>query len=1286
MSDRGKKKKGDDKKTENVESETEQQPQGAKSPTGTKEVQDSSVQKTDVKTEKDGNEKAETDKISEKSSKKDGKEKIDAIGAIVTELSKKISQDDSLVPRVSFASDNLDQILQLLKQYSDVTAIVPAASQALEPEDVVKSALVEASHGIKVSTNSLVLLDSLPHFYQLCVSKIGLCGGVGGALDGSQLADTFPFCASMKKHFGTGFDYCYVRIKTANFGFDLEIDPLNMENISCRVGGHEALGIGLTNQSCSPEIKYNDVKSPSEMMRFIVFLVAGAARAGRWIYLAKDEDQKAYLFGEKCWHKAPGVESFRRIHGWLANDDYDNYPHVPEALLEYNPYLWFQREVHDAMTDNGLGTNIEDGGDGPLIDAHFNRKKGEPVMANVDFLSAECHANVLEELYGERMNLLDYINILQMCQLNERDIEGPRVDVILKKYRRSEINIEVEMSWLLTFPNDDIYRQTYHQAFLISPNFRLHVMSVLESAVLSRIAYFHLLPVSCGLAFFERQDNIAVGGTRGLPLVLSEWQNLLVHVTQEGICKRIVYDILAPFSNVCCKLDDLGIPTPSKMLIVLLGAKIALMINPNLYQMNQHVKARLFYDIFHTFFRDEIAELIGEVGYGINIDGHAVYAEDGYQVRRVDSRILQFTLLRNFAAAGDQARPRRWQLMRAIQEWLLRDNVLYVREVGGVRYYPNRRRIRAPGRPFVPQQQLGGGVLPAYGQLVRALDFTIQYQQLMFGPEKNLHTPNERLALDVMSSAIRPFIQSFAEWFHWVYCPIYLEIALHPMIWWNHQNDVAEWRNFHCVREEPDLLEQHQLHGAPFTRPVPAFYNSRDMAPFSIREGIDLLTRVYTPGNMYKGGECDGDAVIEMNYYHNLWQSNDSEQMVEAFVRAMYGGRELMEGLKLICDMTLGQVFENVAVHEYIRAAFMSRRLPNRVYYEILDLFGIRIDDKALAKTGAGFMEEKLNGDYRVYFPQTGIYDARAGFRADGWVVRDPVRRSLRLNVRLLLDAVFHERYGMIKFRTGMTLSLLPRNDLLFTSTHTLFQFYCQVSPDVILEYQGDMDRQVRYFTVLVAWTNAAGQNLHVRLKVKTIHDMLEALRPLVRGTVDGVTFIVNDTRRVNPNVIQFIKEAVEQHLAVVMFPNTKGILHHTITSVMNVTAMFRQYEMETFSMLQGMAPTSMIRMNIVETTHVRGGVFETNVVKPLLPLDPGADDWVFCTDVNTVDRRVRGIPIRIGEFFPTIVFREGRRPWVMVDNERRAGYPRFPFGLRSLIFVLHYNPLFRPEIVTILE
>ncbi|AXG65494.1 VP2 [Kundal virus] len=1204
------------------------------------------------------------------------------LGNLLTQTATTLQERNSEIPIPQIPDDNLDQLLTALKQFANVSKIVPSASLALEPNDLIKPSIVTEGDGIKGPCNGLVLLESLPHFYQLSVKKIGLSAGVGGALSGTHGTDVFPFSKSMKENFGTGFDYSYVRIKTENFGFDLFIDPLEMEKTYCRVNGKEALGIGLTNQTCAPEIKYNDVKNPSEMMQFIIFVIAGAAKAGRWIYVAKDEDGKKYLFKDNCWIKVPGIQSFRRIQGWLANDNYDDYPHVPEAMIEYNQYKWFQQEVQEEMTNNGLGTTVNIGDNGPLVEADFNRKMGEPVYANVDFVSSECHANVLEELIGERMSINDYINILQMCQLRVGDIVGNQLQVMLKRYKRETMMQEVEMSWLLTFPSSEIYYATYKQAFLISPNFRLYVLSTLMSTVQSRISFIQLIPGPEAFSIFETRENINISTMQGLPIILAEWQSLLSTVDPIGICQRIVYDIMSPFTNICARFEDFGAPTPSKLLFVLVGAKISLLLNPNLYASNLHVKARLFHAIFSTFFKNEVSLLVGTRGYATDVRGQPQYLNDPSDITRYDTNVHAFTVLENIPNMGDDQRRRRWQLMRRIQEWLLQDQgIIYQREVGGIRYYTNRRVIRVPGRPFVPQRVEGGGILPAYGLLIGVIGIIETYVDHAYAAEGISHPAYKRDVLQIIQSNIQPYLYSFAEWFHWVYCPLYLQVALHPMIWWSHETDDTAWRNFHCVRENPALINQHHLHGAPFTKPTPGLLNNKDIFPFTAREGLDIFTRIHADGNAYKGGASDPDALIVIEKYHNLWQSNDSEQMVDEYVRAMYGSRELMEGLRLICELSTGTLFENIEVHEYIRAAFINGRLPSRTYYQILNLYGIKIDDKVLAQLPGGFMREKLHGDFRVYFPQTGYCDRDGTFVCDRVRGYDPIRRSVRQNVNILLEAIFNGDYGMIKFRMGMTLSLMPRNDLLFSSTHRLFNIYCILTTDVTMEYQPEMARMIRYFNAVAGWRDAHGQEQHVMLKVKTMHDLLEALRPFVGGNVEGVTFVIQDTRRVNEEVYNFIREAVENRQAVVYFPTLRGILHHSICSIMTVTGSYKKYEMDTFEMLRGMADTSMVRMNVVETIHVRGGVLTDNVVKPLLPIRPGVDDWVFCTDVNTCERRSKGVRVKIRDFFPPLAHNEGWRPWVEDGGNKVRGYPRYPYGLRSIIFVRHFNPLFKPKV-----
>nr|UVC65888.1 VP2 [Salmon River virus] len=1177
-----------------------------------------------------------------------------------------------------------DAFFAALEREADVSKVVPSSLSKLDDGQVVDLLSVGEERALSQSLFQLEVVTSIPHFYQLTAKQIGALGAQGGYLKAYHGEQVYPFIDPVANQFGRGFDLAYVRINTSGQGVELFIDPFDFDKVSCKVGGESLTGIGLSNAVGVDEITYDDVKTPEQMMEFVVLLIAGAAKMGRFVLVASTPEGGGNLF--KTWVRRPVTDNFRHVQGWLLEDDYENYPHVPEALTVFSEYQWFAREVSDNMTDNGLGTSVQME-DGPNIESFFNRKYREAAICNLDFITAEAHANVMEELQNEKMNVSAYVDLLQSCQMGIFDIEGDTDIIKLKVYMREVEDYEAELTRMMLFPGDQLYVDCLRTAALVSPNIRQFILSVLVQQATSRVGLIELLPVAEMTASLTSRDNISVSHNMALTLAIGEWKELLRLTNPQQICQKIVCDIMAPFVDGLRMEDSLGVPTPSKLVFSLLGAKVALILTPNLYDYNLHLKAHLVTMILSCFFPDQYGALIASRGYGHDVTGNRIDSiRDGERTKK-NCRFATYTVLDPIPNGPPDRTRRKWLLMKRVQEWLLRNDLVRRREIRDIIYRPYANVLRLPGQTYLPRRQAAGAPLPCEVLLNDAIAILEEYRTVFHHPNDRNQGPQDRHALTTLSNLLRWYTRGFAEWFHWVYCPLYLQIALHPIIFWSHRLGQGVWRQFPAVREDRERRFDNHLEGVPFDSPViAAFEPDVALNPFTLRQGADLLGRVHAQGSTFRGGAYDSASVILLSEYEALYRMTDSEGMVDEYIKTLMASRQLLEGLRLVAELSTGELLRDTPILDYIRTAFCEGRFPSHIFFKILNLFGVRINHGVLAQVGERSIEHRLRGDYRVYYPRPGFLDPALEFIPDRIVVVDPVRPSVRRNVKLIMDAVFDPEFGMIKMRKGVTFSLRPTNDLTFSSFHEIPPIQVEMTGNVNYVYDSETARTRAEYDVQVRW-EAPERIVTMNLLVTSSYEILSSMEDILGREVRAFSFVVQDVSKFSGIYYDFMLSAVRKEHAIVWFPNLRGILHHHAISIEKVETCFQAAELAQFSSFLSLRPTALIKLNVVQTTNIRGGILPPSVSKPILPCEGVHPSFIFCSDVNVATHRIRGTTIQIRKFFPPLVKDASGRPRVTDENGVVVnGLENHPYGLRSLVFVYHFDPTFRPKICSVLR
>lgn len=276
-----------------------------------------------------------------------------------------VDQEDSRIP---------DALLRVLKEVN-LEKLVSAGLGQLTGGTLVYADLMETTRQENLSLWTMDTPTTVPHFYQLCTRRDGTMGTTAGGIDAVRMVTTLSFLRPMMKSWGQGLDLIYARINTNTPGFKCLIDPFDLENCSIEAGGIEAKSLTIGLHPTAGHITYDEFQTPKQLFDIVLAFVGVAGRIGRYILLGKKDDVP-HLFKEKCPDVHP--EPLERFTGYLCNDDYETYPHVPEVLQIAHTYEWFKRELRDGWVGPPLGTS------GEIAELENQRKISQMCIANVD--------------------------------------------------------------------------------------------------------------------------------------------------------------------------------------------------------------------------------------------------------------------------------------------------------------------------------------------------------------------------------------------------------------------------------------------------------------------------------------------------------------------------------------------------------------------------------------------------------------------------------------------------------------------------------------------------------------------------------------------------------------------------------------------------------------------------------------------------------------------------------------------------------------------------------------
>lgn len=569
-------------------------------------------------------------------------------------------------------------------------------------------------------------------------------------------------------------------------------------------------------------------------------------------------------------------------------------------------------------------------------------------------------------------------------------------------------------------------------------------------------------------------------------------------------------------------------------------------------------------DFFLTFFERAYNDWMARDGYGRTSTGEVIRDWERETATRRACVMETLTVLQEPGAVPGGTNARHWALLTRFWNFFCQEenDVSIVENIPNSGYRIGARTVRLPGAIYMPRAGDGGEWTPLQRVLNRVHPLGEAYQEVFYSGRDRKQPASTREAVSHTLAVVNRYIVGFSQFFHSTYCAIYRLAALHPELWFDCMDPGNAWRSTFGVRENPEYLEQLHLMTAAYAKPHRALFPQHPtLAPLTPNQGLTAFTRLVAVGCVYRAGMRDVEQTIDIEFYVELWNSNNAEECVKEYEQSLLLGRQMMEVLGIIAGISVGTLIEMPTLREFIVRALSRGVLNTKSTVALMRAFGIAPNGATAVRELDVVEYRTLHEDPRVYRLEYGTVTPNDEFATVGGRNIDYIRPSVKKNLDLLCKAFFGDEYGMVRISRGMVYSQRFLRGLTFQDSHMLspVSVYMGTSPRTV---HSDIKDQVQdFFPAHIRYKywdiNVVLQERHAEVIARHPTELLELAQREFGCSVPFVTFIVDRPCALNERVIDFMEDAVALRIGVVCFPRTRFIYNHAILQVSNVSGEF---------------------------------------------------------------------------------------------------------------------------------
>lgn len=737
--------------------------------------------------------------------------------------------------------------------------------------------------------------------------------------------------------------------------------------------------------------------------------------------------------------------------------------------------------------------------------------------------------------------------------------------------------------------------------------------------------------------------------------ILSTLSTITTDFSPEMLSKFVVYDMMSPFVDI---------PNPSmqftegktrpQFLMDLLGLTLEKVLFPNLYSRNKHVYINKCHEFFRLYFTKEYNVVFNTRSYGITeIDGARIQLRNLSGVSKKLIGIVEWTLDLEPRAVGIRG------LFATVWNYLKLSNNPMPELVNVASGYRVRDRIvRTPGSCYLPMDKSMSYPLSAF------LDQAVQ-MSTGYNPLASTLPKNTGLGYDQVISYIDNAVNSVSAWFHCIYCPVYLNVCLNPILTIPDDEVLLPYDKFFAYYDDIKNHDPAFSASVPCRHPVditlPGINGMVFGTEFS-KQIRRLLIVARLPTHRYQGMTTVDVNLDNYLIYSVLYSSPSVKQTIQDYMTQLIRRQQAVEIEHLIsrvslCDVPLP---ENV-IRATVRAnqlggvtAASFARLRSCLSSESYNAFNVL----SMTSIGGNLV------DPRIYRPV--LCTSTWNFITNNVITITPecVRSHVLPNFALITERMYGETYGLKKLSFGVSMSNQPIQRLNFMSVHTRSLVRVSISESQQTSILRNLNTSSGFVVTL---------EFHGRVHTQVVQNpsIIKNLFDLVGAFGYHIYEIQISKRFIMTNGTAFLTKCLNDGSNVIIVKDLMIIPNYSITNSMEAD----QSDMFTRDQVHSIVAHSTIALVNVQQTTVQQETYtqiKNEITRHILPLEPNPPIFVY-QDFHIPSRSAIDT-----SFVPVVIPRvtEFARDEIQLDGYAQTSIDNTPFALLSSSIVYRIMPV----------
>lgn len=677
--------------------------------------------------------------------------------------------------------------------------------------------------------------------------------------------------------------------------------------------------------------------------------------------------------------------------------------------------------------------------------------------------------------------------------------------------------------------------------------------------------------------------------------MLSTLSSITTDFSPEMLSKFVVYDLMSPYVDI---------PTPSTQFLDgktrpqfamdLLGLVLEKILFPNLYVRNKHLYISKCHEFYRLYFTREYNALFKLHGYGsIDVDG---VKQDLRNISGVSKKligIVDWTVDRDGRTLGVQG------LFYKVWNYLkLNNNPLsYTMDVESG-YRVRNRLVRLPGKCYIPVDKSMSYPLTDF--LYLALDYSSSYNPLAASLPKIMG-----LAYDKILEFYTYAITSVGAWFHCIYCPIYLNASLHPVLTIPDDESLLPYDKYFAYYDDIKNHDPTFRTSVPHRNPVDITLPGVNGIIFGTELSKQIkrvLIVARLPTARYQGMSVVDINVDNYNVYSVLYSSPNVKQSIQDYMTQLIRRQQAVEVEKLIGRVSIS----DIPLPENIRDAIARAnqlggvtaasfaRLRACLSKESYNSFNVL----AMTSIGGNLV------DPRIYRPVLCTCTWNFETNLVLTITNNCVRNHVLQNFELIVDRMYGRAYGIKKLNIGISLSSMPISGLNFLSVHKRSLVRVTISESQQTNILRNLNTTSGYLVKIEFNGNVHTQVIQNPNVIRNLFDTV--------GAYGYHIYEITITKRfIMTNGVDFLTKCLNDGASVIVIPDLMILPYYTMTNSMDAD----QVEMINKNDVSRCVAHTTIALMSVQQTSVQQETFSSiknEVVRHMLPTRPEMPIFVY--------------------------------------------------------------------------